>query len=146
MHCANWRNPDSEYTIISFIWNCNICGKGGTTEQQKIGCQQLELKMDLDRWGPGQDFSGGGGGRVMELFLMMVSVTWPCASENLILSYLGCDWMSSCDQVSTRIEEWRCSQLGKAIGHTLVKMKMVMSYDTATTFLDVYPDAHRVRA
>lgn len=36
--------------------------------------------------------------------------------------------------------------LWKAIGHTLVKMKMVMSYDTATTLLDVYPGAHCVRA
>ena len=36
--------------------------------------------------------------------------------------------------------------LWKVIWHALVKLKIVMSYNTATLLLDKYPDTHRMRA
>lgn len=144
MHCANWKNPDSEYTMILFIWNYNIYGKGGNTGQQETGCQELKLKMDLDCWGAGKDFRRR---RVMELFLIMVSVTWPCAFVRefyITWDVIECldvtkyqQGLKNGDALNLLWENKLLQPLWKAIGHALVKMKMVTSYDTAATLLSV---------
>lgn len=112
MHCANWKNPDSEYTMILFIWNYNIYGKGGNTGQQKTGCQELKLKMDLECWGAGKDFRSG---RVTELFLIMVSATWPCAFVRDFYFLLLDMWLNVLMWPSIN-KDWRMEMLSTCFG------------------------------